>query len=186
MSANGIDDRESRIDAHEWTLFDRLMYGGLGYGAFCLPTNFFKIVFTVIYPPLGEILNVVSNFVLNEFPYITWDTIKEVFNNMDRIIYSFVLTSMFYIPGLIYTLGNISCSAHDTDDNDVVAVSKFPENFKDVKNKKLNHNKNRKKENFNNNDLDNDNDNYNYMNDDENEDNYLDEQYDEYEYDEDF
>lgn len=159
MSANGIDDRESRIDAHEWTLFDRLMYGGLGYGAFCLPTNFFKIVFTVIYPPLGEILNVVSNFVLNEFPYITWDTIKEVFNNMDRIIYSFILTSMFYIPGLIYTLGNITCSAHDTDDNDVVAVSRFPENFKDVKNvknKKLNHNKNNKKENFDN-DFDNDN-----------------------------
>ena len=167
MSANGIDDREARIDAHEWTLFDRLMYGGLGYGAFCLPTNFFKIVFTVIYPPLGEILNVVSNFVLNEFPYITWDTIKEVFNNMDRIIYSFVLTSMFYIPGLIYTLGNITCSAHDTDDNDVVAVSRFPENFKDVKNKKLNHNKNNKKENFDN-DFDNDN----------NDDYDLDEEYD--------
>lgn len=173
MSANGIDDREARIDAHEWTLFDRLMYGGLGYGAFCLPTNFFKIVFTVIYPPLGEILNVVSNFVLNEFPYITWDTIKEVFNNMDRIIYSFVLTSMFYIPGLIYTLGNITCSAHDTDDNDVVAVSRFPENFKDVKNKKLNHNKNNKnnkKENFYN-------DNDDYINDDENDDYDLDEEY---------
>ena len=50
MSANGIDEREDRIDANNWTLFDRLMYGGLGYGAFCLPTNFFKImgVFLII------------------------------------------------------------------------------------------------------------------------------------------
>ena len=88
MSANGIDEREARIDANNWTLFDRLMYGGLGYGAFCLPTNFFKIIFTVIFPPLGEILNVVSDFISDEFPYITWKTLKAVMNNMERIIYS--------------------------------------------------------------------------------------------------
>ena len=96
MSANGIDEREARIDANNWTLFDRLMYGGLGYGAFCLPTNFFKIIFTVIFPPLGEILNVVSDFISDEFPYITWKTLKAVMNNMERIIYSFILTCSTY------------------------------------------------------------------------------------------
>jgi len=136
MSANGIDQREARIDAHNWTLFDRLMYGGLGYGAFCLPTNFFKIVFTVIFPPLGEVLNVVSDFISNDFPYITWKTLKAVMNNLDRIIYSFILTSMFYVPGLIYTLGNITCDEHlsNEEENEVVVVNKYEngESFEDV------------------------------------------------------
>lgn len=133
MSANGIDEREARIDAHNWTLFDRLMYGGLGYGAFCLPTNFFKIIFTVIFPPLGEILNVVSDFISEEFPYITWKTLKAVINNLDRIIYSFILTSMFYVPGLIYSLGNITCDEHlsGDDDDDVIVINKH-EQFDDV------------------------------------------------------
>jgi|APSaa5957512535_1039671.scaffolds.fasta_scaffold204049_2 uncharacterized membrane protein YqaE (UPF0057 family) len=133
MSANGIDEREARIDANNWTLFDRLMYGGLGYGAFCLPTNFFKIIFTVIFPPLGEILNVVSDFISDEFPYITWKTLKAVMNNMERIIYSFILTSMFYVPGLIYSLGNITCDEHSTgdDENEVVTVNKY-ESFDDI------------------------------------------------------
>ena len=133
MSADGIDEREARIDANNWTLLDRLMYGGLGYGAFCLPTNFFKIIFTVIFPPLGEILNVVSDFISDEFPYITWKTLKAVMNNMERIIYSFILTSMFYVPGLIYSLGNITCDEHSTgdDENEVVTVNKY-ESFDDI------------------------------------------------------
>lgn len=107
MSAT--DNLENKINANDWTLFDKIMYGGLGYGAFCLPTNFFKVVFTVIFPPLGEIINIVSDYVLDKFPYVTYDTVKHVFLNLNRIIYSFILTSLFYIPGLIYTLSNISC-----------------------------------------------------------------------------
>ena len=135
MSANWIDKREAKIDAHNWTLFDRLMYGGLGYGAFCLPTNFFKIVFTVIFPPLGELLNVVSDVISEEFPYITWRTLKAVINNLDRIIYSFILTSMFYVPGLIFTLGNITCDEHlsgDDNDDEVVVINKYDNGFKDI------------------------------------------------------
>jgi uncharacterized membrane protein YqaE (UPF0057 family) len=131
MSANGIDEREARIDAYNWTLFDRLMYGGLGYGAFCLPTNFFKIIFTVIFPPLGEILTIVSDFISQDFPYITWQTLKAIINNLDRIIYSFILTSMFYVPGLIYSLGNITCDEYSSNENDVVIVNKY-EKFNDV------------------------------------------------------
>jgi uncharacterized membrane protein YqaE (UPF0057 family) len=107
MSAT--DNLEKKINANDWTLFDKIMYGGLGYGAFCLPTNFFKVIFTVIFPPLGEIINIVSEYVLDQFPYVTYKTIKQVFLNLNRIIYSFILTSLFYIPGLIYTLSNISC-----------------------------------------------------------------------------
>ena len=109
------DNLENKINADDWTLFDKVMYGGLGYGAFCLPTNFFKVIFTVIFPPLGEIINIVSDFVLDKFPYVTYDTLKQVFLNLNRIIYSFILTSLFYIPGLIYTLSNISCDREKSD-----------------------------------------------------------------------
>jgi uncharacterized membrane protein YqaE (UPF0057 family) len=132
MSANGIDRHEGKIDAGDWTLFDRLMYGGLGYGAFCLPTNFFKIVFSVIYPPLGEILNIVSEFVVKEFPYINWRTLKAIATNLDRIIYSFILTSMFYVPGLIFTLGHITCQNEDTEDDSVQEASVHGSSFTDV------------------------------------------------------
>ena len=30
------------IKADDWTLFDKVMYGGLGYGTFCLPTDFLE------------------------------------------------------------------------------------------------------------------------------------------------
>jgi len=111
----GTDNLENKIYADDWTLFDKVMYGGLGYGAFCLPTNFFKVVFTVIFPPLGEIINIVSDYVLDKFPYVTYETFKQVFLNLNRIIYSFILTSLFYIPGLIYTLSNISCDREKSD-----------------------------------------------------------------------
>ena len=32
------------IDPSKWTLYDKVLYGGLGYGAFCLPTDFFKVI----------------------------------------------------------------------------------------------------------------------------------------------
>uniref|UniRef100_A0A6C0HLG1 Uncharacterized protein n=1 Tax=viral metagenome TaxID=1070528 RepID=A0A6C0HLG1_9ZZZZ len=104
------DALENQIKAGEWTLFDKVMYGGLGFGSFCVPTNLFKVLFTVIFPPLGEVINIVGDFVIDQFPYITYDSLKAIAENLNRIIYSFVLTSMFYIPGLIYTLSNISCN----------------------------------------------------------------------------
>ena len=53
----------------------------------------------------------ISKFLFDEFPYITWNTLKQLFKTLDRIVYSFILTSMFYVPGLIYTLGNIACES---------------------------------------------------------------------------
>ena len=100
----------NEINMAQWTLFDKVMYGGLGYGAFCLPTNFFKIVIAVIFPPLGEVVNIINDTVSTVFPYVNLDVFYELlkFENINKIIYSFILTTMFYIPGLIYTLGNIS------------------------------------------------------------------------------
>jgi uncharacterized membrane protein YqaE (UPF0057 family) len=104
---------DNEINLMKWTLYDKVMYGGLGYGTFCLPTNFFKIVVAVIFPPLGEVVNIVAKYVTYELPYINWDVVANLlkFENINKIIYSFMLTTLFYIPGLIYTLGHIA----DTD-----------------------------------------------------------------------
>ncbi len=32
-----MSDEEITID--DWTLFDKIMYGGFGYSSFCLPEN---------------------------------------------------------------------------------------------------------------------------------------------------
>lgn len=95
--------------AENWTLFDKIMYGGLGYGAFCLPSDFFKVIIAILFPPLGEIINIIEDTVTDTFPYITWDTVKELctYRSLNVIVYSFLLTALFYIPGLIYTLTNI-------------------------------------------------------------------------------
>ena len=97
------------INAEQWTLFDKVMYGGLGYGAFCLPTDFFKVIIAIMFPPLGEIINIVEDTINTSFPYINLKSIKKLFEytNLNTIIYSFLLTTLFYFPGLVYTLTNI-------------------------------------------------------------------------------
>ena len=60
------DELEQRIDDNEYTLFDKFLYGGFGYGYFCLPTNIFRVILTVIFPPLGVILKYLDD----EFPYV--------------------------------------------------------------------------------------------------------------------
>jgi len=102
--------RANEIDIKKWTLFDKVMYGGLGYGAFCLPSNFFKVFITILFPPLGEIVNIIADDVSYDMPFVNWNVIKELisFKNINQIVYSFLLTTLFYIPGLVYTLRNIS------------------------------------------------------------------------------
>jgi len=96
----------NEINADQWTLFDKIMYGGLGYGAFCLPSDFFKVIIAIIFPPLGHIINVVEDTVSDTFPYFTWETLYKLFSNeaIKQIVYSLILTTLFYIPGLVYTL----------------------------------------------------------------------------------
>jgi hypothetical protein len=102
-------DNPTHIDANEWTLYDKITYGGLGYGAFALPSNFFIIIATCIFPPLGQIINVLGNTILPTPPFFTIDALRNLVlpDNFISIIYSFILTSLFYVPGLVYVLGNI-------------------------------------------------------------------------------
>ena len=102
--------QSNEINLAQWSLFDKVMYGGLGYGAFCLPTNFFKIMIAVIFPPLGEIINIADEHITPDFPFINWSVLSNLikYDNINKIIYSFILTTLFYIPGLVYTLSNIS------------------------------------------------------------------------------
>jgi uncharacterized membrane protein YqaE (UPF0057 family) len=99
----------NQIDANQWTLFDKVMYGGLGYGSFCLPNDFFKVIVAILFPPLGELINIVEDTVSYSFPYFTWDTLIMLcsYNAITHLVYSLMLTTLFYIPGLVYTLTNI-------------------------------------------------------------------------------
>jgi len=99
----------NQIDASQWTLFDKVMYGGLGYGSFCLPNDFFKVIISIIFPPLGELINIVEDTVSGSFPYFTWDTLVMLcsYNAITHLVYSLLLTTLFYIPGLVYTLTNV-------------------------------------------------------------------------------
>ena len=47
----------NKIENDQYTLFDKILCGGLGYGSFCMPTMIFKIIFTIIFPPLGILIN---------------------------------------------------------------------------------------------------------------------------------
>jgi hypothetical protein len=104
-----MDSVERDIYNDDYSLFQRILYGGVSSGSLVIPTNFFKLIFTLIFPPIGEILNAVSKFLIDKFPFITWEAVKAIFeyDNLTRIVYSFVLTSMFYFPGLIYVLSKI-------------------------------------------------------------------------------
>ena len=99
---------ENRIYSDTYDLFDKCLYGGIGHGVIVFPTHIFKIIFTVIFPPIGALINTIEKLVLNTFPYITWEVIITLLNpvNLNKIIYSYILTSLFYIPGLIYTLSH--------------------------------------------------------------------------------
>ena len=99
----------NNIKPEQWTLFDKVMFGGLGWGAYCMPTDFFKVIVAIIFPPLGEVINIVEDTVIDSFPWITWDSLKALFTHksIKIIVYSFLLTTFFYVPGLVYTLTNI-------------------------------------------------------------------------------
>lgn len=130
------DQLEKKIDDMDWTLYDRLMYGGLGHGYFCMPTNLVRVVATVLFPPIAIILKYLH--LSTEFPYITIDTLVYLFKNIDDIIYSFVLTALFYIPGLIYGLTNLKCSQTsdptvDTEALEDVTMNDIKEHFKEIK-----------------------------------------------------
>ena len=106
------EEIKSKIDEQEYSLFDKIMYGGIGYGYFCMPTNIFKIIATVLFPPIGIIIENVGKLG-DSFPYIRLDNLKNIIAKINEFIYSFVLTMLFYIPGLIYTLNKFKSNRRE-------------------------------------------------------------------------
>ena len=104
---------ENKIYSDKYSLFDKCMYGGLGHGIIIFPKHLVKIIFSVIFPPIGVLINIVENSLLKSYPFITWDVIIKIFTNLNRIIYSYILTSLFYIPGLVYTLSHHSIGSNN-------------------------------------------------------------------------
>ena len=121
---DGYDCLERKILTGGYRITDKALYGGLMHGAFVLPVNFFKIIFTTLFPPLGEIWNIIADHIVEDFPWIGWDALVAIFNNFQRVVYSFILTSMLYIPGLIYTLSNIN-NYKATDTNQIIKIKKY-------------------------------------------------------------
>jgi uncharacterized membrane protein YqaE (UPF0057 family) len=102
----------NNINANQWTLFDKIQYGGLGYGAFVLPSNFFNLIIAICFPPLGQVINIIGDQISDLPPFITLNAIQTLLQseNISKVIYSFILTALFYIPGLVYVLSNIADS----------------------------------------------------------------------------
>ena len=111
-----MDAAENDIYSGKYNLFSKVLYGGIASGVVVIPTNAIKIILTIRFPPLGTILEIIGDALLNEFPYITWNTLKKLFEyeNINRIVYTFILTSMFYVPGLVYTLAQITTSQNNS------------------------------------------------------------------------
>ena len=108
-----MDVVENDIQSDNYTLFQKILYGGVSHGVIVIPTHFFKILITLLFPPIGEIfsaLTSVPEYIADSFPWITWDAIMNLvkFETINRIVYTFILTSMFYIPGLVYVLANLT------------------------------------------------------------------------------
>lgn len=68
--------------------FDKLMYGGFGFGPICFPSYILKLVVAIVFPPLAVFL----------------DEMNRGFRDISRIIISIVLTSFFYFPGLLHAI----------------------------------------------------------------------------------
>lgn len=109
MSSNAKTDDElyEQIDNDNWSFYDKIVYGGLGYGNICLPSHLFDIIVTVIFPPFGLILSKLD--FKNTFPYIHWGTFDTVMENISSIVKCFLLTMCFYVPGLVYALNLLKC-----------------------------------------------------------------------------
>ena len=58
----------------------------------CFSFFFIRLFFLIVFPPIG----------------VWMDQHNKKYKNPNKIIICFVLTSMFYFPGLFYALNNVS------------------------------------------------------------------------------
>lgn len=92
------DDIKEKIDQGNWTFTDKLLKGGFGYGKLCIPDELPHIVLAIVFPPFSILWNYHIGL------YTLWETIK-------KFLTCFMLTMIFYFPGLIYAINEISCRA---------------------------------------------------------------------------
>ena len=76
------------IDFSEQTLFDKIMYGGLGYGTICIPKDLPDYLYMIAFPPLYAFIH----------------QKRKNFEDIQKIIVCFLLTCCMYFPGLIYAM----------------------------------------------------------------------------------
>lgn len=100
MAANSSGESCTQRDFSNVSLYDKMMYGGIGYGTFCVPKELPNYIILVIFPPL----------------YVFIKEMQSGFKRVDRIIINFILTSCFYFPGLLHGLTVLRCgSLRDTN-----------------------------------------------------------------------
>ena len=92
------DSIKEKIDGENYTFMDKVLTGGFGYGKFCIPDELPHIILAIVFPPFSILWN------RHLGHYTVWETIK-------KFLYCFILTMMFYFPGLIYAVNEISCKA---------------------------------------------------------------------------
>lgn len=92
------DHIKEKIDRGEYTFMDKIISGGMGYGKFCIPDEMPHVILAIVFPPFS----ILWNYHLGH--YTLWETIKKFFQ-------CFVLTMIFYFPGLIFAINEISCKA---------------------------------------------------------------------------
>ena len=70
------------------TLSNAYINGGFGFGKLCLSREFTRLILLILFPPF----------------YVFLNEKESGFKNKGAIIMSFIMTCLFYFPGLIYAL----------------------------------------------------------------------------------
>lgn len=73
---------------------DKILYGGMGYGNICIPKFVPNLILLIFMPPI----------------YVWTQQHRNNYQNPKLIIINFVLTSLFYFPGLVHALSVMDCA----------------------------------------------------------------------------
>jgi uncharacterized membrane protein YqaE (UPF0057 family) len=105
------EELNEKIENGEFTLYDKFLYGGIGYGYICLAKNAMRVILSVLFPPLGIILHHLQ--LKDTFPYITRDGLVNLVDNLNDVMFSVFLTFLFWVPGVVYSLKQIKAIGED-------------------------------------------------------------------------